>query len=154
MYIYLASTRRHLCDTQNEEQKKQKKTGGWGAGNEASIQIQENLFIPYSQLILQGANFRVFPESGLIREIFFPAKILESNMWKKPSKSAVAKQSSSLPPFLMMSQHNREIFLGMCLTISLPFNTTTANGSFAFLRCCAHCSCSPTVAIQTALYVW
>ena len=59
--------------------KNRKKNGGWGAGNKASIQIQENLFILYSRLILQGANFRVFRESGLIHEIFFPAKILESN---------------------------------------------------------------------------
>ena len=76
--------------------------------------------------------FCVFRESGLIRENFFLRKIfviLESNMCRKSSiiSRSLPLQSKVLDVSLSFPQ-------ALCPTISLPFNTTTANGSFAFLR--------------------
>ena len=49
---------------------------------EITFKFHGTIVVPYSRLILRGANFRVFHKSGLIRENFFLQKffvILESN---------------------------------------------------------------------------
>ena len=51
-------------------------------------------------------------------------------------------------PFLKPTQSSN--LPGMCPTISLPFNTATANRSSTFLRSYVHCSCSPTFTTQTS----
>lgn len=55
---------------------------------EITFKFHGTIVVPFSRLILRGANFCAFHKSGVIRENVFPRKffvILESNTWQKPS---------------------------------------------------------------------